>query len=137
MEAAQADLIVTGKSPCVLELADGKIDGHVKQRNPIGSNLHGEPLSQNVVIIGIPTGTHSDDSAFETISNWLNRNRNALIQCDANKTLEFYTYLQPDIGSRILTIPTSLIRIAAELGLNVANQAIRIITEDEYNELKR
>ena len=137
MEATQADLIVTGESPSVLELADGKLDGHVKQRNPIGSNLHGEALRENVVIVGIPTGTDDDSSVFDTVANWLNRNRNALIECDANKTLEFYTYLQPDIASRILTIPSSLIKIAAELNLNVANQAIRILTEDEYSKLKR
>ncbi len=138
MESIQAVLIVTGESPCVLELADGKLDGQVKQRNPIGSTeLNGEPLDKNFVIVDIPLDSDDDDSALATVEKWLTRNRNALMGCDAHKTLEFYTYLESDIGSRILTIPNSLIQIAADLQLNVANQAIRILTEDEYNRLKR
>lgn len=138
MELIQAVLIVTGESPCVLELADGKLDGHVKQRNPIGSTiLNGRPLDKNFVIIEIPICSDDDDSALATLEKWLSRNGNALTGCDAHKTLEFYTYLESGIGSRILTIPNSLIQIAADLKLNVANQAIRILTEDEYNSLKR
>lgn len=137
MDETHADLVVTGDSPCVLELADGKLDGHVKRRIPIGSNLHGEALLQNVVIVGIPTAMDGDDSVFDTVANWLIRNRDALTECDANKTLEFCTYLQPEIGSRILTIPHSLIRLAADLRLNVANQAIRVLTEDERAKLRR
>ena len=118
-------------------MADGKLDGHVKQRNPIGSTkLNGKQWDKNFVIIEIPIGWDDDDSALATVEKWLSRNGNALTGCDAHKTLEFYTYLESGIGSRILTIPNSLIQIAANLKLDVANQAIRILTEDEYNSLK-
>ncbi len=138
MESIQAVLIVAGESPSVLELADGKLDGHVKQRNPIGSTrLNGEPLTENFVIVELPFNSDDDVSALESTEKWLTRNRDALLECDANKTLEFYTYLESNIGSRILTIPSSLIQIAADLNLNVANQAIRVLTGDEYAGLKR
>ena len=136
MDSVQAIFIVAGESPCVLELADGKLEGTVKQRFAIGSTPNGEPLEQNVVIAEIPTGASDEDSVLDTVENWLNRHKDALTQCDAEKTLEFYTYLQPDTGSRTLTIPNSLIQIAAHLNLNVANQAIRILTEDEYTKLQ-
>ena len=136
MDSIQAILIVAGESPCVLELADSKLEGHVKQRYPIGATPNGASLDQNAVIVEIPTGSGDDDSILDTVKNWLNRHRDALIQCDANKTLEFCTYLQPDIGSRTLTIPHSLIQIAAGLNLSVANQAIRILTEAEHTKLR-
>ncbi|MEM9940841.1 MAG: hypothetical protein AAF939_04555 [Planctomycetota bacterium] len=136
MDSVEAILIVTGESPCVLELADGKLEGLVKQRYPIGAAPNGEPLKQNAVIVAIPTQFASDDQVLAEIEDWLIRHRDVLMQCDAAKTIEFYTYLQSDIGSRSLTIPDSLIRIAAELKLNVANQSIRILTEEESN-LKR
>jgi len=136
MESTQAILIVAGESPCVLELADGKLEGTVKQRCVAGSSPNGEPLEENVIIVEIPTGLDDDDSPLDAVENWLNRHRDTLMTCDADKTLEFYTYMEHDIGSRTLTIPHSMIRVAADLNLNVANQAIRIFTEEEYAKLR-
>ena len=137
MQTIQATIIVAGDSPSVLELADGKLDGHVKQRDSVGSTgLNGEPVDRNFVIVEIPLDSNNDESALETVEKWLIRNRNSLTECDGNKTLEFQTYLESDVGSLILTIPNSLIQIAADLKLNVANQAIRLLTEDERNGLR-
>ncbi|MGY8750344.1 MAG: hypothetical protein ACKVHR_20070 [Pirellulales bacterium] len=137
MDTIQAVLIVAGESPCVLELADGKLDGHVKQRNPIGSiSATGEPSTKNVIFIELPLNAENDRTALFDAEKWLTRNRTELDNCDAQKTLEFYTFLGSNAGSRILTIPNSLVRICGELDLDVANQAIRIMTETEYNELR-
>jgi len=136
MDTPQAILIVAGESPCALELADGKLDGVVKQRCPAGSSPNGEPIEENVVIVEIPTRLGDGDSLHDAVENWLNQHSETLMHCDADKTLEFYTYLQHDIGSLTLTIPNSLIQIAANLNLNVANQAIRILTDQEYTKLQ-
>ena len=93
-------------------------------------------MDRNFVIVEIPLDSNNDESALETVEKWLIRNRNSLTECDGNKTLEFQTYLESDVGSLILTIPNSLIQIAANLKLNVANQAIRLLTEDERNGLR-
>ena len=137
MQNIQATLIVAGDSPSVLELADGRLDGHVKRRYSIGSTgLKGEPMDTNFVIVEVPLDSNNGEFALATVEKWLIRNHDALMECDANKTLEFQTYLESDTGSLILTLPNSLIQIAADLKLNVANQAIRILTEDERNRLK-
>ncbi len=138
MQTLQAILMISGESPCVLELADGKLGGHVKQRNPIGSTaLTGEPLTENHVIVEIPISGDDDKSSFMLAQNWLEKHRTVLLKCDARKILEFHTYLESNTGSRLLTIPNSLIRICSDLKLDVANQAIRILTEQEYADLKR
>lgn len=138
MKSIQAVLIVNGESPKVLELADGKLDGRVRQRSPVGSAIqNGQALKENFVIVEIPLRLDDDDSALAAIEEWLSRNRTALTECEAQKTLELYSYLESDVGSRTLTISNSLIRIAAGLNLNIANQAIRMLTEDEYRNRKR
>ena len=93
-------------------------------------------MDRNFVIVEIPLDSNNDESALETVEKRLIRNRNSLTECDGNKTLEFQTYLESDVGSLILTIPNSLIQIAADLKLNVANQAIRLLTEGERNGLR-
>jgi len=138
MQTLQAILMITGESPCVLELADGKLSGHVKQRNSIGSTeLTVNPLTENYVVVEIPIHGDDDISSFRITENWLIEHRTVLLGCNANKILEFHTYLDSNTGSRLLTIPNSLIRICAELKLDVANQAIRILTEQEYNNLRQ
>lgn len=118
--------------------AAGELDGNVLQRNPAGSTRpDGKPLDENFVIIEIPLGSDDDQSTMVAVEKWLARNRIVLAGCEAHKTFEFYTFLEPDIGSRILTIPNSLIRIAAGLSLNIANQAIRIMAEDKSGRQNR
>ena len=137
-DTGNAILIVSGESPSVLELADGELDAEVRQRNPIGSSKrNGEPSTENSVVVQLPLNTDSDDAALASAEIWLKRNRAVLIELDARKTLEFQNYLKSEFGSCILTIPNSLIQIAAELRLNIANQTIRLLTEDECSKLKQ
>lgn len=132
-----AALYVSGKSPSVLELADGELADYVKQRNPIGSlAIAGKPLEVNYVVIEVPV-EDSSEASFRPTTQWLKRHREVLLACDAEMTLEFCTYIPPDTGSVLLTMPHSLIQIAADLNLNLANHAIRLLSETEFKNLKR
>ncbi|MEM7560190.1 MAG: hypothetical protein AAF394_13810 [Planctomycetota bacterium] len=136
-ESIQASLLFWGESPTVLELADGELAGNVKQRSPIGSTeLNGSPLEKNFVIVRIPIDADDDTSSLAFVENWLKRNRNLLNNCVAQKTIEFCTFLEPNTGSRILSLPHSLVQLAAELGLSISSQAMRILTEDELRRRK-
>ena len=131
-ESIQASLLFWGDSPTVLELADGELAGNVKQRNPIGSTeFNGSPLEKNFVIVEIPIAPEDDTRSLAFVENWLKRNKIRLNNCIAEKTIEFCTFLAPNTGSRILSLPHSLVRLAADLGLNISNQAMRVLNEDE------
>ena len=131
-ESIQASLLFWGDSPTVLELADGELAGNVKQRNPIGSTeFNGSPLEKNFVIVEIPIAPEDDTRSLAFVENWLKRNKSLLDYCIAEKTIEFCTFLAPNTGSRILSLPHSLVRLAADLGLNISNQAMRVLNEDE------
>ena len=130
-------LIVAGESSCVLDLADGRLDGQVKQRVSAGTKIDDETLSKNVIIVEIQHQANDDDSASFAVEQWLKKHSTILNECEADKTLEFQTDLQPEDGSRILTLPSTLIQIAADLRLSLANQAIKVLTDDEYIAMRR
>lgn len=136
-ESIQASLLFWGESTTVLQLADGELAGNVMQRSPIGlTELNGSPLEKNFVTVRSPIDAEGDESSLAFVENWLKRKRNLLNDCVAQKTIEFCTFLAPNTGSRILSLPHSLVQLAAELGLSISSQAMRILTEDELRRRK-
>jgi hypothetical protein len=127
MKTIEAIFIAFGDSPEVLTLADGQLDGVVQQRLAVGDNNPAtiDLVTSNSVIIKLPISTDDDSKAIRDTQLWLENNRAILGKVDSKKVLEFHTFLAENIGSRILTVPNSIVRICGELGLDIATQAIR------------
>ena len=66
----------------------------------------------------------------------MNDHASLLAGTHAVKAIEFQTYLDSNTGSRTLTVPHAIVRLCADLVLNVANQAIRLLTQSEYEALR-
>ena len=122
-------LIAFGPEQCVLDLADGRLAGSLLQRNAIGDKVHGNEESEsNSVIIELPTV--GPDSINEA-EDWIRTHAEHLIACHAEKIIEFQTILEPNIGSRILTLPNSIIKLCADTGLGIANQSFQVFSDGE------
>ncbi len=137
MHSVEAIFIAIGESPTVLTLAD-QLTGELQQRRAIGevpdsSDNHAET---NSIIVKLPLPTEDDVSVFDETKRWLERHGSILGSTDARKIIEFQTFIDSNTGARILTVPNSIVRICANLGLDIANQAIRVLTKTEYETIR-
>ena len=116
-----------GDSPALLTLADGELEGVVQQRLAVGDNnpATNEPANCNAIIVKLKLSP-DDAAAIREVQHWLEANRVVLGSIDSKKIIEFHIFLESNIGSRILTVPNSIVQICGELGLDVAMQAFRL-----------
>ncbi|MEM9410635.1 MAG: hypothetical protein AAGA30_05950 [Planctomycetota bacterium] len=122
-------LIVHGKEQCVLDLADNRLAGSILQRIAIGDEtMNGSVSESNAVIVELPD---TADDAIGHAEEWIRAHLVPLSECSATKTIEFQTFLEPDIGSRILTVPNSFVKLCADSGLGIANQSFNVIPNQE------
>lgn len=137
MESMEAIFIAVGESPAILTLAD-QLTGELQQRVAIGDvcDASNSPFETNSIIVKLPLPNEDDDSAFAETERWLEDNGPLIGSTDAQKTIEFHTFLDSSSGSRILTVPHSIVRICSNLGLGIANQAIRVLTKTEYDAVR-
>ncbi len=137
MHSVEAIFIAIGESPTVLTLAD-QLTGELQQRRAIGdkSDSSDNPSEVNSIIVKLPLATEDDASTFDETKRWLERHGSILGSTDARKIIEFQTFLDSDTGSRILTVPNSIVRLCADHGLDIANQAIRVLTKTEYETIR-
>lgn len=137
MHSVEAIFIAIGESPTVLTLAD-QLTGELQQRRAIGdvSDSSGNPVETNSIIVKLPLPVEDDVSVFGETKRWLERHEPILGSTEARKIIEFQTFLDSNTGSRILTVPNSIVRICADLGLDIANQAIRVLTKTEYEAMR-
>jgi hypothetical protein len=133
MKTIEAIFIAFGDSPDVLALASGTLEGVVQQRLAIGDNnpATNDPAISNSVIIKLPLSPSDDATAIRDTRHWLENNRAIIGSTGSKKILEFHTFLDSDIGSRILTVPNSIVRICGDLGIDIASQAIRVLTNSK------
>lgn len=133
MHSVEAIFIAFGHSPTVLTLAD-QLTGELQQRRAIGNlpDSSDNSTETNSIIVKLPLSTEDDVSVFAETKRWLERHGSILGATDARKIIEFQTFLDSNTGSRILTVPNSIVRICANLGLDIANQAIRVLSESGY-----
>ena len=138
MKTIEAILIAFGESPDVLALADDGLNGIVQQRLSLGDTnpATNEPAVSNSVIIKLPLSINDDIAAIRDVEHWLEKHRTILETTDSQKILEFHTFLDLNTGSRILNVPNSIIQICGDLGLDLATQAIRILSDSESAELR-
>ena len=137
MHSVEAIFIAIGESPNVLALAD-QLTGEIQQRCAIGDVLDssGNHSDNNSIIVKLPLPTEDDVSVFHETERWLERHQTILESTGGRKVIEFQTFLDSNTGSRILTVPNSIVRICADLGLDIANQAIRVLTKTEYEAMR-
>lgn len=137
MNSVEVIFIGIGESPTVLTLAD-QLTGELQHRRAIGDPLDssGNLAETNSIIVKLPLSTEDDVSVFDETERWLALHQPFLGSTDAHKVIEFQTFLDSNTGSRILTVPNSIVRICADLGLDIANQAIRVLTKTEYEAMR-
>ena len=125
MKNTETTFIAVGLSTQVLDLADGRLSGTVIQRVAIGQTIprSNETAEKNSVIIKLPSV--SDDPPVGA-RDWVEKHLQHLKACDARMVVEFQTFLEPEIGSRILTVPNALAKLCGDAGLDIANQSFRI-----------
>jgi hypothetical protein len=133
METLKAIFIASGDSEFVLKLADEQPSETLLQRT-----VKGEPLPDsdqravtNSVIIRLSTAKADDARVLDDVSSWLDQNRSLIKKCSDQKLLEFNMFIDSNTGSQTLAIPHTLVRLCADLGLNVATQATRELTSAE------
>jgi len=137
MDSIEAIFMAVGTSPTVLALAD-QLTGDLQQRRAIGDEpaTANNPVEHNSIIVKLPLSNEDDASAFAETEAWLEQHASILKSTDARKIIEFQTFLDSNTGSRILTVPNSIVRICGDLGLDLANQAIRVLTKSEYDTVR-
>jgi len=137
MQPVEAIFIATGESPTVLTLAD-LLTGELQQLRAIGDlsdSLH-TPAAGNSIIMKLPLTTENDVSRFGETRQWLDHHGSVLSSTEARKTIEFQTFFDSHTGSQILTVPNSIVRICANLGLDIANHVIRVLTQTECDTIR-
>lgn len=137
VETIEAIFSAIGESPGVLLLAD-ELDGLLLQRKAMGdrSPADGNKVVTNSVSVKLALAEDDSDSALEDAQNWLDKYASILKSVDCRKTIEFQIYLDSNTGSMTLTLPCAIVRSCGELGLDVAIQAIRILTRTELAEIR-
>jgi hypothetical protein len=137
MDSIKAIFMAFGDSPSVLKLAD-QLTGELQLRESIGEipNDSNEPNETNSIIVKLPLINEDDDSVFAQTQSWLEHHGSVIGAIDAQKIIEFHTFLDSNTGSRILTIPNALVSICGKLGLDIAIQAIRVLTRTEYETIR-
>lgn len=137
MDSIEAIFMAVGNSPAVLNLAD-QLTGELQQRRAIGDapDPSVNRVETNSVIVKLPLTDDDDATTFAETKQWLEQNSSLLGSTDARKIIEFHTYLDSNTGSRTLTVPNSIVKICASLGLDIANQAIRVLTKSEYEAIR-
>lgn len=83
------------------------------------------------MVVMLPLTTDNDGATLVEIKRWLERHGSLLGSAEARKIMEFPTFLDSNNGSRILTVSNSIGRICGNLGLGIANQAVRVLTDSE------
>lgn len=133
----EAIFIAFGESADVLKLADS-LTGELQLRQCAGevSDSSVEPAASNSVIVKLPLTREDDAAVFAEVERWLERHGSIIGSIKSRKIIEFHTFLDSNTGSRILTVPHSIVTICAKLGLDISNQAFRILTKAEYNAIR-
>ena len=132
MGLVEAIFIAYGESHSVLDLAE-HLAGELQLRQCIGEVAPGSstPAAVNSLVIKLPL---TDDSrAMDEVANWLEHHRSAIGSVEGRKIIEFQTILDAHTPSVILTIPHSLVVVCGQLGLDLANQAFRVLSETDLN----
>ncbi len=137
MNTIEAILIAFGESQTVLDLTD-KLTGTVQQRLAVGetSPATSDPVTSNSVIIKLPTSADDDLSALADVESWLIKHRRTIDGAVCSKTIQFSIFLDSNTGSRILTVPNSIVRTCGHMDVDIAVQSIRIPTERELEDLR-
>jgi hypothetical protein len=78
----------------------------------------------------------SNTGPYDQIEKWLTEHLKVLVNVDARKIIEFQSFLDSQTGSTIVTVPNTIVRLCGEAGLDLAHQAIRILSESEYSKLR-
>jgi hypothetical protein len=130
MHSVGAIFIAIGDSRTVQTLAS-QLTGELQKFRASGDVLDssGNPDENNSIIVKLPLPTEDDVAVFDETKRWLEHHETVLSSADARKTIEFQTFLDSNTGSRVLTVPNSIVRICAALGLEIANQAFRVLTK--------
>jgi hypothetical protein len=138
MLSVEAIFMAVGKSPTVLMLAD-QLTGELQQRRAIGDSVKPSNIAAttNSIIMKLPIPATDDDLVFAETERWLQRHDEILKTVDGRKIIEFQTFLGSNTGSRILTVPNSIVKLCGSLGLDIANQAIRVYTKAERDQMQR
>ena len=133
----KAVFIASGSSDAILQLANDQPDGTI-QYKPIKGAVVADGNStatKHAVVIKLPVSETCDETAVVDAISWLEKYRSTIEKCDDQKLLEFHTFLDSNTGSRTLNLPNNLVQLCAELGLDVASQAIRELTESECRDI--
>lgn len=72
------------------------------------------------------------EASLEQLAQWLCHHGDRLSQLDAQKTLEFQSFISPEIGSKFLHIPLEIVRLCAEAECKIAHQYLRVVTKEEH-----
>jgi hypothetical protein len=134
MKSIDVIFIAFGNSPSVLKHAD-QLTGDLQQRESIGERLDNsnEPIETNSIIVKLPLMNEDDDFVFDQTKDWLEHHGSIIGSIEARKIIEFQTFLDSNTGSRILTVPNSIVTICGTFGLDIAIQTIRVLTRTEYD----
>ena len=133
----EVEFLAMGRTSAVGELPD-QLDGVIQQQIAIGDVLPvtGKRAAHFSVIVSLFKRPESDRVAFRKVERWLKNHSAVLSRLDARKILEFQSFIDSNAGSRIVTIPNSIVRLCGKAGIDVAHQAIRVFSKSEYARLR-
>jgi len=90
-------------------------------------------FSVSVVLFDRP---EPNEIVLRQVEKWLTEHSQILTNLDARKIMEFQSYLDSQTGSRTVTVPNTIIRLCSDAGLDLAHQAVRVLTESECARLR-
>lgn len=125
-----------GKSPAIGQLPD-QLSGSIEECIVAGDMIQrtGGLADQFSVSVAVFERPERSEIALEQAEKWLTEHRQVLSNLDARKIIEFQSYLDSQTGSRIVTIPNSIVKLCSNAGLDLAHQAIRVLSKSEYAKL--
>jgi hypothetical protein len=126
-----------GPSPAIGQLPN-QLAGSIEECIAIGDILQSTGKSAEQFSISMALFERPDSNSFALFQTekWLTEHYEILANLDARKIIEFQFYLDPQTGSRIVTIPNTIVRLCGNAGLDIAHQAIRILSKSEFAELR-
>ncbi len=133
----KAVFMAFGQSPAIGQLPN-RLSGSIEECIVPGDCLSrdGKLADQFSVSVALFDRPESNEVVLRQVEKWLTEHSQVLIDLDARKIMEFQSYLDSQTGSRTVTVPNTIIRLCSNAGLDLAHQAIRVLTESEYARLR-
>lgn len=121
----EALLSVDSESESVLSLTDD-LPGIVHHRFAIGESIPfaNKEATSNSVAIKLPLSTDRVAFALNDAENWMQKHRETIAGSGGHITLTFTTFIDSAFISQSIKIPASIVRICAEININLVFQAV-------------